>query len=179
MPPTICLNANTEQMVVQAKEADAVTIVGYGNSKNKWNGYAEVELCTHETPVEAPEVEVKMPETEPENETTISFTELPFPAQRKGFNVVNQWVHLETFAVAVDHFRWYSNTLSKLGLWHGRVLKVEICIIATLQRRVELCSSSRPPLVVARNNISTVFGKAAREPKRTTEDYVAFCPPQR
>lgn len=73
-----------------------MTIVGYGNSKNRWNGYAEVELCTHETPVEAPEVEVETPETEPEAEATNEFTELPFPEGRKGFNVVNQWVHLKT-----------------------------------------------------------------------------------
>eukprot|EP00752_Nemacystus_decipiens_P009533 g8521.t1 len=102
----------------KAKEAEAVTIVGYGNSKNKWNGYAEVELCTTETPEEVPEVEVETPEggvetpavevetpeegggtpeveiETPENETgtestNIEFTELPFPTGRKGFNVVN------------------------------------------------------------------------------------------
>ena len=48
-----------------------MTIVGYGNSKNKWNGYAEVQLCTHETPEEAPELEVviETPETEVGSET--------------------------------------------------------------------------------------------------------------
>lgn len=85
----------TIRTALQAQEATAVTIVGYGNSKNKWNGYAEVELCTHDTPVEATEEQVKIPDNETETETTIKFTELPFPADRKGFNVVNLWVHLE------------------------------------------------------------------------------------
>lgn len=101
-------------MALQAKEADAVTIVGYGNSKNKWNGYAEVELCTHETPVEAPEVEIETSETEFEAETTNVLAELPFPTGRKGFNVVNQWVHLEIGVAAID--RYYCcqhNTLCK------------------------------------------------------------------
>lgn len=92
----ICLNMNTYRMALKAQEAEAVTIVGYGNSKNKWNGYAEVELCTHEAPAEVPEVETSTSDTETDAEATIEFTELPFPADRKGFNVVNQWVHLGT-----------------------------------------------------------------------------------
>ena len=132
-------------MAVQAKEAEAVTIVGYGNSKNKWNGYAEVELCTTETPVEAPEVEVETPEVEvetpevevetpevevetPEVEVetpapspaspgaeTIEFTELPFPEGRKGFNVVNLWVHVEiTAVVAADRVSWRNICVLKM-----------------------------------------------------------------
>jgi len=76
-----------------------VTIMGFGNSKNKWNGYAEVQLCTHETPEEAtPELEVviETPETETGTEAEsggmpqILGSGLPFPVGRKGFNVVNQ-----------------------------------------------------------------------------------------
>lgn len=76
-----------------------MTIVGYGNSKNKWNGYAEVQLCTREAHEEAtPEVEVviETPETETGTETESGVTPqqsgsgLPFPIGRKGFNVVNQ-----------------------------------------------------------------------------------------
>lgn len=110
---------NTMRTRLQAKEAEAVTIVGFGNSKNKWNGYAEVELCTSESPVEeAPEVEIEGTETtteseaeaetgteseaeaetgtESEAESTVEFTELPFPTGRKGFNVVNLWVQCFT-----------------------------------------------------------------------------------
>lgn len=72
----------------------AVTIVGYGNTKNKWNGFSEVELCTYDTPVEAPEVEVETPETETETEAggATEVKELPFPEGRKGFSIVNKWV---------------------------------------------------------------------------------------
>lgn len=77
----------------QAQEAVAVTIVGYGNNKNKWNGYSEVELCTYDTPVEAPEIEVEIetPGNEPETGSGVTDdVELPFPEGRKGFNIVNK-----------------------------------------------------------------------------------------
>lgn len=70
----------------------AVTIVGYGNSKNRWNGYSEVELCTSDTPVESPEVEIEMPKTETEAEPEeMNDSGLPFPTGRKGFNIANRW----------------------------------------------------------------------------------------
>lgn len=64
---------------LQAQEAVAVTIVGNGNDRNNWNGYSEVELCTtSESPGKAEETEI---------------VELPFPAGRKGFNIVNRLVN--------------------------------------------------------------------------------------
>ncbi|CAM9660137.1 unnamed protein product [Pylaiella littoralis] len=72
-----------------AQEAVAVTIVGYGNADNKWNGYSEVELCTYDTPVEAPEIEVEIETRETKPDTTDA-KELPFPEGRKGFNIVNK-----------------------------------------------------------------------------------------
>lgn len=62
----------------------AVTIVGYGNNKNDWNGYAEVQLCTRVATEETPVVEVGT------LGSNIVDIELPFPSGRKGFNVVNK-----------------------------------------------------------------------------------------
>ncbi|CAN0192521.1 unnamed protein product, partial [Laminaria digitata] len=67
-----------------AQEVVAVTLVGYGNNKNDWNGYAEVQLCTRVSGEAAPEVEVQT------LSSNIVDTELPFPSGRKGFNVVNR-----------------------------------------------------------------------------------------
>ena len=68
----------------------AVTVVGYGNNKNDWNGYAEVQLCTRVAAEEAPVVEV---ETLSSNMVNV---ELPFPTGRKGFNVVNRCAFVVT-----------------------------------------------------------------------------------
>lgn len=71
----------------QAKEAVAVTIVGHGNNRNMWNGYAEVELCAREAAVvETPTVgvEPKSTNTAPNVEV-----ELPFADGTKGFNIIN------------------------------------------------------------------------------------------
>ncbi|CAM9458444.1 unnamed protein product [Ectocarpus sp. 6 AP-2014] len=71
-------------------KALAVTIVGYGNSKNRWNGYSEVELCASDSRVEAPEVDIEMPKTETETEIEeMNDSGLPFPTGRKGFNIAN------------------------------------------------------------------------------------------
>lgn len=90
--PSASRRNNTTNDFLQAKEAKAVTIVGYGNSKNMWNGYAEVELC-------AREMDFQTQDNITETETTTQFTELPFPEDRKGFNVVNLWVQLETVPI--------------------------------------------------------------------------------
>lgn len=66
----------------QAQEAVAVTIVGHGNTKNLWNGYSEVQTCSHVN-----EEEKSGPAVGLGGETVE--VELPFPDGRKGFNIVN------------------------------------------------------------------------------------------
>lgn len=68
----------------------AVTIVGYGNNKNAWNSYSEVELCAYEPPAETIEREIEVEITTPEKGDMNEIVELPFPTGRKGFNIVNR-----------------------------------------------------------------------------------------
>lgn len=58
--------------------------MGHGNTKNLWNGYSEVQACSHvdgeEETGSGPAVGVGREAVE---------VELPFPDGRKGFNIVN------------------------------------------------------------------------------------------
>lgn len=69
----------------KVQEAVAVTIVGHGNSKNLWNGYSEVELCSHVNGEE----ENSSPSVGVVPESGSVAVELPFAEGRKGFNIVN------------------------------------------------------------------------------------------
>lgn len=76
---------------LQAKKIAAVTIVGNGNDKNKWNGYSEVQVCESEEPIgEVPSIGGVIIDST--NEVSVDM-ELSFPKGRKGFNVVNMCVH--------------------------------------------------------------------------------------
>lgn len=83
---------------LQAQEAVAVSIVGHGNSKNMWNGYSEVQICSTTTETQnggTGESEEEEPQQQSEEQPTLNVmpvtndVELPFPEGRKGFNVVN------------------------------------------------------------------------------------------
>lgn len=98
--------------------------MGYGNADNKWNGYSEVELCTYDTPVEAPEIEVEIETRETKPDTTDA-KELPFPEGRKGFNIVNKWVGFDSqvntlkslacmmLEAAASNHRWFAQPPSR------------------------------------------------------------------
>lgn len=72
----------------------AVTIVGYGSDKDKWNGFSEIQVCAH---VPGHDSSMEESSSTPTSERLSPgfegiVRELPFPEGQRGFNVVNMYV---------------------------------------------------------------------------------------